>query len=376
MSALWGRVGVGLLCLLLCGCITEYEPKGINEIADILVVDGFITDDETYITLSRSENLTDPDGTFTRIEDAKVYVECDDGTQMIAEHQADGQYLIKTGKLNLERQYRLRIEVDETDCSEDDLPCPAKSYEYRSDFLYPIATSEIDSIFWMKRDRGEPVTIHVATQFSEGFDDSNVLYYLWSFIENWEIKPLLFHWDYPSVCWSEEQSSEILLGSAAKTVSGSTIENITEIEPSNRKLSEMYRITVKQNAISKRAYEYFSNIKKNSQQTGSIFSPIPMELAGNITCTTDPGKPVIGYVEVSTTTQNQRYISNRDNLYEPPYWDCIALPLTEISEYDGFRIPPGYTLYQEAYFSMPALYVKSVCVECNGAMPKPDDWPN
>ena len=367
--SLWGRAGVGLLCFILFGCITEYEPTGIDEIADILVVDGIITDDETCITLSRSINLTEADNEelpSIYIHNAKVYVECDDGTQMTGEHQVAGQYLVQTGTLNLERKYRLKIEINE--------------HEYSSNFSYPIATSEIDSIFWMKRDKGEPVTIHVATQSSEDFDDNIVLYYLWSFEENWEIRPPLPHWDYPSVCWYKAESTDILLGSATKTVSGSLIENINEIDPSDRKLSEMYQIMVKQNAISKRAYDYFSNIRKNSQHSGSIFSPIPLELTGNITCTTDPGIPVIGYVEVSTTTQKHRYISRRDNLYEPIQWNCQTFTVNELREiYNTTNIPPippDYTLYQEGFFGMPALYVKKDCVECNGKLPKPDDWPN
>jgi len=375
-----GSIMLFLICLVLCGCITEYEPTGIAEVEGILVVDGIITDDETYVTLTRSVKLNEPgkgNASSNFVDNAGVYVECDDGTQIAGEYQADGQYLIKTGKLNLERQYRLKIVIEELDNSKT--PPPPETYEYHSDFLYPIATSGIDSVFWMKKNVGEPVTIHVATKVSEDYDDNIVLYYLWSYQEDWEIKPFLPHWGYPSVCWNKVNSSDLLLGSAANTVSGSTIENITEIEPSNRKLSEMYRITVKQNAISKRAYEYFSNIKKNSQQTGSIFSPIPLELAGNITFATNPDIPVIGYVEVSTTTQKHRYISRGDNVYEPPYWTCQPLPAAEIGELNEFLIPPtppGWTLYQAAFPGMPALYVKNECVECDGAAQKPDDWPN
>lgn len=378
-----------LFCLVLSGCITEYIPAKISQTADILVVEGIITNDETLITLSRSTYLTDTDNGATSpnyVSGAKIYVECDDGTQMAAEPQNPGIYLIKTGKLNYERKYRLKIETEEkeADCNEEDSPCPTKTYEYCSGFSYPIVTSEIDSVFRMQKSRGEPVTIHVSTQSSTQssgeYNENTVLYYLWSYVENWEIIPILPRWGYPSVCWNEKKNTGLLLGSATKTVSGNLIDDVTEIDPSDSKLSDMYRITVKQNAISKQAYDYFSNIKKNAQQTGSIFSPIPLELKGNITCTTDPGIPVIGYVEVSTTTKKQLYISQRDNLYEPPPRDCQIYTVDDLKKlFNTDQIPPipsDYTLYQEAFYDSPALYAKKYCVECDGTTQKPDDWPN
>lgn len=368
-----------LLCFVLCGCISEYLPKGIDRVADILVVEGIITDHETRITLSRSMSLIDADNEHAApnyVNGAGVYVECDDGTQMAAEPQHAGTYLVQTGKLNIERKYRLKIELTET----DHLHGQTKTNEYCSTFSHPVATSEIDSIFRMKKGKGEPVTIHVSTQSSSDFDENTVLYYLWSYIEEWESSPLMPNQQYPSVCWYEAVNNDLLLGSASKTVSGNLIDNVVEIDPSDSKLSEMYRITVKQNAISKKAYDYFTNIKKNAQQTGSLFSPIPLEITGNITCTTDPDIPVIGYVDVSTTTSKQLYISRRDNLYEPPRWDCqplTAKELLEIHAVDVSReIPPDYTIYQAGMFGNATLYIKKSCVECNGVAPKPDDWPN
>jgi len=372
-----------LLCLVLCSCITEYLPAGIVQTAGILVVEGTITDNETLITLSRSVYLTDTDNGAASpnyVDGAKVYVECDDGTQMEANPQNSGTYLIETGKLNEESNYRLKIEIVEVDSNKNDLPGTSKTYEYCSNFSHPIVTSEMDSIFWMQKGRGEPVTIHVSTQSSEDYDKNSVLYYLWSYVEDWEIMPLLPLWGSPSVCWNEKKNNDLLLGSATQTVSGNLIDTVTEIDPSDSKLSEMYRITVKQNAISKQAYDYFSNIKKNAQQTGSIFSPIPLELKGNITCTTDSGMPVIGYVEVSTTTTKQLYISRNDNLYEPPTWDCQTYTVDDLKKLlNTNQIPPipsDYILYQDAFVSSAALYVKKHCVECDGTSQKPDDWPN
>jgi len=352
-------------------------------VGGILVVGGIITDDVTTITLSRSMNLTDEADTYD-VNNAKVYVECDDGTQWHADGDFtyNGQYTIITGQLDMTRRYQLKIEIEEPDFSSDDcytnpdgkIICPIKTYEYCSDFSYPIQTPEIDSVFWIKRSRGQPIMIHVATHSPE----NEVLYYRWSYKEDWEINSEFFLEDYPYHCWNMANSRDLLLGSAEKTDLGMLTKKIVEIDPSDRKLSVLYRIDVKQNAISKRAYNYFANTKKNIQQTSSIFAPIPSELRGNITCTTDPEKPVIGYVDVSTTTKERLYISRMD-VYEKPYTDCKLLTKSDLCEMLG--IPPGLCPQYEVpdrYVIVNFYYANVDCVDCtrHGTTQKPDDWPN
>ena len=351
---------IQLLIILNCiGCVSEYKAKGIDEITDILVVEGIITDDESIIKLSQSKNITDEDNAPISISDAIVYVECDDGTktQPGLYEPSDvwpriGRYTIKTGKLNPERKYRLKIEFDR--------------HEYRSDFSYPINTPEIDSVFWRKSGKGQPVNIYVATHSAE----DEVLFYRWSYREDWEIWPEYYPAPgFPQQCWSSANSRDILIGSAEKTEFGQLTDKIFEALPSDKRWSVLYRIAVKQNAISKRAHDYFTNIKKNSQNMGSIFAPTPSELRGNIICTTDPKRPVIGYIDISSTTQKTKYISRFDYLYERNNLDCSVYTAQQLIEKYG-TIPIAYVKIG------PDDYILLVCVLCEGTAPKPDDWPD
>jgi hypothetical protein len=394
-------------CLVLSGCISEYEAKGIDEMKDILVVEGIITEGESVITLSRSLNLTSNDPPYSQfINNAVVYVECDDGTKFYASSNTgstNGQYKISTGNLNPEKQYRLRIEIEEPDTNNGDcvvengIPthCPVKTFVYGSPYSNPIITPEIDSVFWTKNATGQPVKIHVATH-----DPLNrALYYQWSFFEEWEIrsdidsnqspitdKPPFI---YPYRCWNSYKSTEILLGSGEKTVFGQMTQVLTEISPSNRKLEVMYRTTVKQNVISKRAFDYFENIKKNATESGDLFSPTPSELRGNITCITDPNKPVIGYVDISTTTQKQFYITPYARVYERVNrnweFECdenYSEPEL-IAMYDP-DLPPINLLWVPYYWDIPLfdppilLYVITYCIDCTnfGHTIRPDSWPD
>ena len=384
--SLWGRAGVGLLCLFLFGCITEWEAKDMDEIAGILVVEGFITDDESVITLSRSKGLSFEDNILDlspyRVTDANVSIECDDGTQWLATGQNSGKYTIQTEKLNPERQYRLKIEVDR--------------HEYQSEYACPMVSPEIDSAFWIKRGSGQPVTIHVATHAP----DSTVQYYRWSYTEDWEYTSFyyldeilnrdgsIYQNAFPFYCWDKANNNGLLPGSSEKTVFGKLKEKITEINPWDEKLSILYRIKVRQNVIRKRAYDYFEKVKKNAGQTGSLFAHVPSEIKGNIICTTDPGRVVIGYVDVSTTTQTVLFIYNyEDDVYEPvrEAGKCPGVSLNQMFYYQVYGInPEDHVVWQwsmpwPATVPTPTGYIHKKCVDCTlwgGATQKPADWPN
>ena len=348
--------------------------KGIEEVADILVVEGSITEGQTVITLSRSIRLHDNFAPVF-VNDAVVFVEREDGLRFYGELQpiwgwlGGGRYVIETGTLDVNQWYRLRIKIDE--------------HEYVSDSTHPIQTPEIDSIFWRKEGRGEPVVIYVSTH-----DPNNqIFHYQWSFTENWEINswrepdtafPL------PTRCWNSERSANFVLGSGIRT-GGRVIQPITEIVPTNQKLSVLYRITVRQNAISRRAFEYFENIQKNTDLSGSIFAPTPSELRGNIVNTTDPQRPVVGFIDVSTTTQKSFFISRREGVYEPLPLNCRVYTADTLESWFGnnwqeMTIPNTFVpLPFDPDLEIEQMFTYRRCVDCRflgGTTRRPENWPN
>ena len=403
-------------CLIPFGCITEYEAKGINSVAEILVVDGNITDGETVIKLNRSIQLTSHNPFYNPVvDDATVYVECDDGARMNVASSSDfdhGYYTIVTGNLDPEKKYRIVIEIEEVDVNSKDCKwidgkewvCPMKKFVYCSDYAYPEKTPEIDDLYWTKEGGGQPVKIYVSTH-----DPLNrTLYYRWSYLEEWE-----FHSDiqsgaydtirypyvdreaapfiYPYRCWASERKA-ILFDGGEKTSFGQLTDVIMEMSPMNEKFELTYRLTVKQNVISKRAFDYFKRIKENAT-TGGLFAPMPVELRGNIHCITDADRPAIGYVEVSLTTQKSMYITPDDGIYETsPVSSLCTGDVYTMSQLIALNTPPppGEAAPIESwidawlpYFwgfernNREIFYIYSRCVDCTsrGTAVKPDDWP-
>src|SRR5690606_41864672 len=60
--------------------------------------------------------------------------------------------------------------------------------------------------------------------------------------------------------------------------------------------------------LSELAYNFMVMMKKNSEQLGSVFDPQPSQLAGNMSCITDPEEMVIGFIEVAEEKAKRIFI--------------------------------------------------------------------
>jgi len=354
---------------LLSTCITEYHPKDIDEIRGLMVVEGVITNDTTTIILSKSVGILEDIKDIEMINHATVSVECDNGALFHPVNTIeDGVYKIPTGQLSLNQKYRLNI--------------MANNQTYQSDYLAPINTPAIDSIGTIKKGEGQNVSICVNTH-----DDTNQsLYYSWSYKEHWEINADLYAnagYDEDGriieytvtnntyYCWDSSRSKQFLLASSDKLQENVIYQKkLIEWEPSNIRFSVLYYIYVEQNQIRKEAYDYYYNLQKNVEQTGSIFAPMPSELRGNIRNLTHADEPVIGYIDVSVTTHMERFIPRSEGFYESPRRFCTVL---ETKPDD-----PTYTIYEFAESAGIISWAPKSCVDCRvrGTKTKPGFWPN
>lgn len=361
----------------LAGCITEYTPKGLEEVTGLLIVDGTITDGESTFTLRHSVGLTDTLTGRETIDNASLYVEREDGGRMNGVFQGAGRYTVQTGDLDFSTRYRLHISID--------------GEEYESTYLAPLKTPEIDSLAPLKRGQGEPVFMCVNTH--DPADQSR--FYRWSYKEIWEVKAELFANVYVDdgggivyqdlytpnnryYCWGRDSSKILLLGSTEKLTANVISQNrLIEISCTDDRLSLLYYIHVEQMQIRKETYDYFNNVQKNIDQTGSIFAPVPSEMSGNISCLSDPDLRVIGFIEVTTTTRDELFVPVNQGLYEAPRSTCSQY-VTDDPEY---AYPVYAYLFYDSNFMMPEHeYAPFQCVDCRtkskATKNRPDFWPN
>ncbi|MFT4016651.1 MAG: DUF4249 domain-containing protein [Agriterribacter sp.] len=363
-------------------CKEKYTlPQTLTD-KSYLVVEGYIDGgtDSTFIRLTRTVSSADT----TRIKNesnAIVYIEGEDGQSFYLNEIDPGTYAGGPFSLNQTQQYRLNIST-------------SNGRSYLSDYVDIKQTPAIDSISWARTADG--VQIYANTHDPQ----NSTTYYAWNYHETWEFYSAFYsNWEYTGSpdpdsvmirrtngdslyrCWQSNISTEIIVGSSAKLS-----EDIIYLYPlilipeASWKLQKRYSVLVKQRALSKGAYEYLENMKKNSEQLGSIFDPQPSTSNGNVHCVDDAKEIVLGYVYSSTSVQKRIFIERS----QVPDWkyrfSCEEFSIKNDldSLADAFAGNAYIPTTEEGSGPMIARYKGATvyCVDCRlrGVHEKPDFW--
>jgi Domain of unknown function (DUF4249) len=373
-------------CILYgIACRQPYTPPVQPGNANYLVVSGFLNagSDSTIITLSRTRNLGDSVPNIPELH-AQVSVLGSSGETLPLAELSNGVYASAILSLNPAETYKLEILTSD-------------GKKYLTDSLTVIPTPAIDSISWKQDTTSSSNKLGVTVYATTHDPQNNTRYYRWEYLETWE-----YHSNYDSYffyandsiqarpfdqhiyyCWKSQPSTSLSLATSAKLSQDLIFENpITFIPIGDQKLGYNYSILVTQFALSKEAYEYWDNLKKNTELTGSIFDPQPSQVLGNIHCVTNPDEPVLGYIS-ATSVQKQRIFINNNSLQ---HWGYQTLP----PGCTQFRVPDDsvqYYFHSNIYLITTQVPITlgggyygagSACVDCQeqgGNTTKPSYWP-
>jgi hypothetical protein len=376
-----------ILIMILGACKDKYMPHINQPASGFLVVEGYINsgNDSTFIYLSRSSAL-DSIQIFPE-PGARIEVQSEQGASYPLTELPGGKYAVDGLPIDPAQKYRVHI-------------LTSNGKEYLSDLTEVKITPPIDSVNW--KAGPDLVTINVSTHD----DQKKSIYYQWSFEETWQYNPpYVSNYIYAPMdpaadsfyliprlnggdfgtCWLSSQSSNLNLGSTASlnadVISEFPLQTIS-YDGSNR-LVTRYSILVKQNALSKGAYEWKQKLKKNTEQLGSIFDAQPSETGGNLHCTTDPAEQVIGFIECSSQTEKRIFI-NRHELPDvyvfTGYEICSVDLVTREKEGNAF----GDTTYEwvidhlyKGNHAIGATGAPRGCIDCRlkgGVNAKPSFW--
>ncbi|WP_324673148.1 DUF4249 domain-containing protein [Hymenobacter sp. GOD-10R] len=368
------------LALLLPGCIDSYMPDAINATKSYLVVDGLINSQGiTTITLSRTYDI-----------DAKTPAPVESGATLYVEDEAAARYTL------------LESTTKGTYTSSNQTLSPAKRYrlhirtkggkEYTSDYVTVKSTPPIDNVSWKPTNSG--LNIYVNSHD----DANNTRYYRWSYEETWEIRPLLvpsveylnrkmqdIRQPYPQACWITEKSTNIILGNTSSlgrdVVSDQLLRSFST---TSDRLYVKYSILVRQYAQTKEEYEYWSLLKKNTENIGTLFDPLPAQLTGNMHCLNDDTELALGYVGAGSV-QEKRILISRGQL--PPTWrlqagyeSCVPPDTVSLTNVDNTFTNPVVIPVGPVFSSTGSLkgYTQSSaeCVDCRkrGSAVRPIFW--
>lgn len=297
-------ISTTLLIIGYVSCKKVYNAQLVSVATNFLAVDGnIISGDSTFITLSRTTSLSDAVQNKVELK-AIVSIENDQGTLYPLTEKGKGVYVRGVTTLDPARKYRLNIKTADTKV-------------YQSDFVPMKVTPPIDSIYIRKTAADE------LTYYADTHDANNdTRYYRWEYTDTWKYVPV-FTASYKykngvvtaieknspddiTNCYGTSNSTEILIGSSAKiTQDIIQKQRIGAIHESSQKIAYYYVIQLRQYALTKEAFEYYQNLRANTEQLGSIFDAQPSMLSGNIHCITRPTDLVLGFINASTITRKQ-----------------------------------------------------------------------
>lgn len=371
--------------LLAFACKEKYVPPYTPPVKGYLVVDGTINSGQgpTIIRLSRSIVLADSARPKNEAK-ALVRVEGDNNTSFVLPETTQGTYSIN--QLGLINNVKYRLYIKTTD-----------GKEYLSDFATPIKTPPIDNIRFE-----QPYDLQL---FINTHDPKNSThYYRWEFEETWEFHSSFYtqlkyirnaagelirvDYLYPDMhyndsifkCWTGATSTSMLIGSSAKLVKDSIDLPIHKIAHASSRVSVLYSLLVRQNALSAAGYEFLQRMKKNTESTGTLFDAQPSELVGNIHSKTDGTEIVIGYVDVADVNEKRIFISPA----QLNNWEYNAgCRETEIKNVpDSVRANAHLMPTSAGQLSMTGAILtyfasENTCVDCTlkGTNVKPSFWP-
>ena len=379
-----------IVFIILCsGCIERYYPDNAQIEPGRLVIHANLSEYnyDQKISITRSSTFENPKIQY--INDCVVYVERSDGmvAEFVLANFGEYQMIPIEGFLNSNFEYRLNIlladgSVYESSYEKMYKPIPLDSLYYEIEHMYGKNDNEVNqgirffTDFSIKKENG----LYLLWEIEETYEFHNPTYSGFIFDKSRIYRPL-YEDESWRTCWITNQLTEYYtldLRSLSDGAYHGKELNFVSNEP--QRLYHMYSLLVNQYTLSKGAYEYWTQLKNNSQESASVFSSQPSILNSNICNIMDEDDIVIGYFSVSGVSSKRIFVNEVEGLdyIENKMYCFPSMKLPAPRQYIPTSSLPRY--YSEAWMDGMRYYgeTKHHCLDCreykNSSNIKPDFW--
>lgn len=376
----------------LASCVYPFNPEMPDGQTGIVVIEGDILIGEVSPVMVTYSGSLAKFGSIPKNIDAQVWVEDSRGavynSGLVDE---EGVHYVDMTDADPSLEYCLHVINLEN------------SKEYVSRFERCCGTPVIDSLSYIPDEARNKLNIALSMH-AKGES-----YFRWSYVEDWEyhayyhallkyIPPetryvwgqpnhvgngQIVPFDYPEntyYCWNHDESDQIMIFSTEKQTEDRFVDlEFHQIDRNDRRISYIYHIEVNLEPMTKDAYQYWANIKQNSDYSGSLFAPTPSEMMGNIKCVQDESEQVLGFINVAQRAQSKLYVHNGEaKFYKDPDLHVPETIQPSMNDwYDRYTngFLPYYTDTPGAYSS--AYWSEARCLDCRllgGNKNRPDWW--
>ena len=377
------NITVLFILLLLYGCIKPYVPLIETNAKNKYVVSGRITDNEGWqeVDVSMSSPIESPE--YLPVSKCQVKILDDKGNVFSLDEFAPGSYHAWIGQEYLVHGNSYKVKVT-----------TPSGEELESGFDKMPAGPALDSVYYIIQDGTiSSGFIHKIMQFYvDLYAEGNYSqYYKWEITETWEYHAahaIEYYYngtfnkvDPPDstnyVCWITVPVKNIFTLSTKNLASNIYKEfPLHYIDGSSSRLGILYSMMVRQQALSEKAYNYWEQLRINSNEQGGLYEKQPLAIKGNMVNVSNPNKSVLGYFYAASESSRRYFYKDIQGIVLGFNKNCTEEGLGR-NGWAEFS-PPDYPVYYYFPVTWILLILTPGCVDCRmagGKTVKPDFWP-
>ncbi len=310
-----------VLLIIVSSCRDPIDLKFEAEDPKV-VIDGFITDQfrPQTVRLSYSSGFTE-EGFFepNPIENALVRIEDDQGESFDLTHQGNGLYESTSFFAEEGKSYRVVVNLESEEYASTFEQLPAEAPQNATLSYQAEEKEELSGNGLIVSDDGVGVYANIAKS-------DQTVYYQW-LIQEWFIAEAFFSpgifcyvkdFDVPRVVVLEDQ--------ARQEGEGDSYDFRLGFVPVSVKTKRDFAFVANQLILTQEAFEYWNDIKEQSQTVGSLFDSAPFTIIGNV-FNTNTDEAALGYFGVYRESIGRTFFSEAELPYPITDYPCNPPPV-------------------------------------------------
>ena len=375
------------LCVWLgCStCIDEYSPE-LKGYDNLLVVDGFISDQPGPYTVTLSRSVRPGSSGFIPETDAEVKISDKQGNEVYLAEQEDGIYLTpeSAGFRGVPgKKYRIEIktingslyvsdfamlmpsvEIDRVYAELESVPAEDEIYDLRGyQFYMNTKESEGESRYFM-------MLLSATYEYQADF---KVRFYYNGNLRQFPNPDSL------KTCWRTYTVQNIFTASTEE-LNTQNLERfpLHFVDTETRELFIRYSLQVSMFTLSKQNWEYWDKLRELQENQDGLFTRQPYQVRGNVVCVSNPDEIVLGEFTVAGITEKRIFVDR------PPFSVQFHFPVCEITEVDvenfgmiSLSPPNTWPVYATSTSGGAGALPPQECMDCRqsgGTIVKPEFW--
>ncbi|HPE57350.1 MAG TPA: DUF4249 domain-containing protein [Bacteroidales bacterium] len=377
------RLILFLVFTVLTACVEEYWPE-IEKYDNLLVVDGIMTNARGAIIVKLSRSASLDQSVFIPETEASLSITDNIGNQITLQEKDPGIYLSdSTTQPMAGRSYQLNIQL-----------ANGESYESETELLQePIKISQVT---WEEELKPGHELLHDIEGYQfyidskEAIKDSSFL--MWSLLETYKYKSdfkIQIYYDgeikpFPrpdslQTCWKTERVSQLFTG-RTDGLNQPVIRHfpLHYVDTETRKLYIRYSLLVNQYTLTESAWNFWEQVKIQSEEQGGLYQTQPYRIVGNIKNINDPDEAVLGQFTVAGTDTMRVFVPRAPLNY---YYEKCILSEADIENFSAItEFPPeSWPIYATTSPEGAAALPLQECLDCRlkgGTIQEPVFWTN